>query len=164
MVLCSDNIIKKLFSAFFVKEAERKMHMTDICSNKSRFLVAIIVAFCLLAAPVLQAATLYNQSEKSESESVCCCCPNEKDTDSCPVKEIMQVDDCPCNVEQSEPVIPAPLKADIQTKTELKQNQSISKLSIGANLSDKPALVLSDNLIKSIHSPPLYISNSAFLI
>ena len=138
--------------------------MRNIRSNKLRFLATIIVAICLMAAPVLQAVTLHNQTEMMENESVCCCCPAENDNDSCPIKELLQKDACPCNVEQSQPLIPAPLRADFQNKFELNQNSDICDVTIANRLSDKPTLVLSDNLIKSIHSPPLYILNSAFLI
>ena len=138
--------------------------MRDISSNKLRMLTTIIVAVCLMAAPVLQAVTLHNQTEMMGNKSGCCCCPAEKDNDSCPIKELVQADDCPCKVEQSQPVIPAPFRADIQSKFELKQNGDICVSPIANRLSDEPTLVLSDNLANSIHSPPLYISNSAFLI
>ncbi len=142
--------------------------MTDIRSNKLRLLTTIlptiIVAICLIATPVLQAVTLHNQTEMMENESGCCCCPDEKNTDSCPVKEIMQVDDCPCKVEQSQPPLPAPFRADIQNIFELNQNSNNCDLSIANRLSVKPTLVLSDNFAISIHSPPLYISNSVLLI
>ncbi|MCH9025433.1 MAG: hypothetical protein IH931_08885 [candidate division Zixibacteria bacterium] len=138
--------------------------MRDIRSNNLRFLTTIIVAICLMAAPVLQAVTLHNQTEMMENESGCCCCPADKDKDSCPIKEVLQKDTCPCKVEQSEPLIPAPFRADIQNKFELNQNSDICDVSIANRLSDKPTLVLSDNLIKTVNSPPLYISNSAFLL
>jgi len=138
--------------------------MKDLRSNKLRFLTTIIVAICLMATPALQAASLYNQSEKSETEFSCCCYPEEKEDNSCLIREIVPEDDCSCKVELSEPVIPPPFVADIQTKYELKQNINISELSIDNSLSDEPALVLADRLILSINSPPIYISNSAFLI
>jgi len=142
--------------------------MTNIRLNKMRFLTTIlptiIVAICLMAAPVLQAVTLHNQTEMMENKSGCCCCPDEKDRDSCPIKELVQSDNCPCKVDQSQPVIPAPFRADIQNKFELIQNSEICDNSFANRLSVKPTLVLSDNLIKTVNSPPLYISNSAFLI
>ena len=138
--------------------------MIDIRTNKLRFLTSIIVAICLMATPVLQAATLYNDVLNKESSSGCCCCPAEKDNNNCPIKEILQKDACPCKVEQSEPLIPAPFRADIQNKFELNQNSDICDISIANRLSDKPTLILSDNLIKTVNSPPLYISNSAFLL
>ena len=137
--------------------------MKDIRSNKLRFLATIIVAICLMAAPVLQAVTLYSQTDTAETKS-CCCCPVEQDNDNCPVKEILHKDTCPCKVEQSQPLIPAPFKADIQNKFELNQNSDICDISIANRLSARPTFVISDNLIKTVNSPPLYISNSAFLL
>ena len=137
--------------------------MKDIRSNKLRFLATIIVAICLMAAPVVQAVTLYSQTDTAETKS-CCCCPAEKDNDNCPVKEILQKDTCPCKVEQSQPLIPAPFRADIQNKFELNQNSDICDISIANRLSARPTFVISDNLIKTVNSPPLYLSNSAFLI
>ncbi len=138
--------------------------MTDIRSNKLRFLTAVIMAISLMAAPALQAATVYTQAVNSVTEFKCCCYPAEKQKNSCLTKEIVLEDDCACTIELSAPLIPPPFMADIQTKYELKQNINISELSIDNSLSDEPALVLSDKLILSINSPPLYISNSAFLI
>ncbi len=138
--------------------------MRDIRSNKLRFLATIIVAICLMAAPALQAATLYNQPEKSETEFSCCCYPEEKEDNSCLIREIVLEDDCSCKVELSVPVIPPPFMADIQTKYELKHIINIDDSSTDNSLSDEPALVLADRLILSINSPPLYISNSAFLL
>ena len=138
--------------------------MRDIRSNKLRFLATIIVAICLMAAPVVQAVTLHNQTEMMENKSGCCCCPAEKDNDSCPVKEILQKDACPCKVEQSQPLIPAPFRADIQNKFELSQNCDNCDISIANRLSARPTFIISDNLIKTVNSPPLYISNSAFLL
>ena len=117
-----------------------------------------------MAAPVVQAVTLHNQTEMMENKSGCCCCPAEKDNDNCPVKEILQKDTCPCKVEQSQPLIPAPFRADIQNKFELNQNSDICDISIANRLSARPTFVISDNLIKTVNSPPLYLSNSAFLI
>ena len=117
-----------------------------------------------MAAPVLQAVTLHNQTEMMDNKSGCCCCPSEKDSDSCPVKEILQKNACPCKVEQSQPLIPAPFRADIQNKFELNQNSDICDVTIANRLSVIPTLVLSDNLIQTVNSPPLYIANSAFLL
>lgn len=142
--------------------------MRNIRSNKLRFLTTIlptiIVAICLMAVPVLQAVTLHNQTGMMENESACCCCPAENDNDSCPIKELLQKDACPCKVEQSQPPIPAPFRADIQNKFELNQNSDVCDISIANRLSDRPAWVISDNLIQTVNSPPLYISNSAFLL
>ena len=142
--------------------------MKDIRSNKLRFLTTIlptiIVAICLMAAPVLQAVTLHNQTAMMDNKFVCCCCPTEQDSDSCPIKELLQEESCPCKVEQSQPLVPAPFRADIQSKFELNQNNDICDATIANRLPEKPTLVISDNLIKTLNSPPLYISNSAFLI
>ena len=138
--------------------------MRDIRSNKLRFLATIIVAICLIAAPVVQAVTLHNQTEMMENKSGCCCCPAENDNDSCPIKELLQKETCPCKVEQSQPLIPPPFRADIQNKFELNQNSDNCDISIANRLSDRPTWVISDNLIKTVNSPPLYLSNSAFLI
>ena len=138
--------------------------MIDIRSNNMRFLTTIIVAICLMAAPVLQAVTIHNQTEIMEKESGCCCCPDENERDNCPIQEMMQEDTCPCKVDQSQPLIPAPFRADIQNKFELIQNSDMCDATIANRLSVKPTLVLSDNLIKTVNSPPLYLSNSAFLI
>ena len=146
----------------------RDFHMKEIRSNKLRFLTTIlptiIVAVCLMAAPVLQAVTLHNQTAMMDNKSGCCCCPAEQDNENCPVKESLQKRACPCKVEQSQPAIPAPFRADIQSKFELSQNTDICDATIANRLPNKLTLVLSDNLINSIHFPPLYISNSAFLI
>ena len=142
----------------------RDFHMKDIRSNKLRFLTTIlptiIVAICLMATPVLQAVTLQNMAETKS----CCCCPADTDNDSCPIKELLQEESCPCKVEQSQPLVPAPFRADIQSKFELNQNNDICDATIANRLPEKPTLVISDNLIKTLNSPPLYISNSAFLI
>ena len=138
--------------------------MRDIRSNKLRFLATIIVAICLMAAPVLQAVTLHNQTGMMDNGSACCCCPAENDNDSCPIKELLQKETCPCKVEQSQPLIPPPFRADIQNKFELNQNSDNCDISIANRLSDRPTWVISDNLIKTVNSPPLYLSNSAFLI
>ena len=159
----SDKITGNFTRPFALKRL-RDFHMKKIRSNKLRFLTTIIVAICLMAAPVLQAVTLHNQTAMMDNKSGCCCCPAEKDSDSCPIKELVQSDNCPCKVEQSQPAIPAPFQADIQNKFELNQNSEICDATIANILSEKPTLVLSDNLIKTLHSPPLYISNSAFLI
>ena len=155
------------FTRPFALKRLRDFHMKDIRSNKLRFLTTIlptiIVAICLMAAPVLQAVTLYNETDTAETKS-CCCCPADTDNDNCPVKEILQKNACPCKVEQSQPLIPAPFRADIQNKFELNQNNDICDVTIANRLSEKPTWVLSDNLIKTLHSPPLYISNSAFLL
>ena len=152
----------------FALKRLRDFHMKEIRSNKLRFLTTIlptiIVAICLMAAPVLQAVTLHNQTAMMDNKSGCCCCPAEQDNDNCPVKEILQKNACPCKVEQSQPLIPAPFRADIQNKFELNQNNDICDVTIANRLSEKRTWVLSDNLIKTLHSPPLYISNSAFLI
>ena len=138
--------------------------MREIRSNNLRFLTTIlptiVVAICLMATPVLQAVTLHNMAETKS----CCCCPADTDNDNCPVKEILQKNACPCKVEQSQPAIPAPFRADVQNKFELNQNSDIFDATIANSLSDKPTLVFSDNLIKTVNAPPLYISNSAFLL
>ncbi len=163
----ADKIIGNFIRPFALKRL-RDFHMKEIRSNKLRFLTTmlptIIVAICLMATPVLQAVTLHNQTAMMDNKSGCCCCPAEKDSDSCPIKELVQSDNCPCKVEQSQPSIPAPFQADIQNKFELNQNSDICDATIANRLSEKPTWVISDNLIKTLHSPPLYISNSAFLI
>lgn len=152
------------FARPFTLNRQRELQMRDIRSNNLRFLIAIIVACCLLVTPVLQAVTLHNQTEMMEKESGCCCYPDEKEDAICLIREIVRDDDCPCKFELSEPTFPAPFRADIQSKFELNQNSDICVSSIANRLSDEPTLVLSDFIANSIHSPPLYISNSAFII
>lgn len=159
----ADKIIGNFIRPFALKRL-RDFHMKEIRTNKLRFLPTIIVAICLMAAPVLQAVTLHNQTAMMDNKSGCCCCPAEQDSENCPVKEILQTNDCPCKVEQSQTAIPAPFRADIQSKFELNQNSNICDATIANRLSEKPTWVISDNLIKTVNSPPLYISNSAFLI
>ncbi len=159
----ADKIIGNFTRPFALKRL-RDFHMKEIRSNKLRFLTTIlptiVVAICLMATPVLQAVTLHNMAETKS----CCCCPAEQDSDNCPVKEILQKNACPCKVEQSQPLVPAPFRADVPNKFELSQNSNICDATIANRLSEKRTWVLSDNLIKTLHSPPLYISNSAFLI